>query len=68
MLAFTDLIETKTLIKFGVIFIPLAVYIIVFTNNTLKWKALLTLGSFIGTAIALAGKTIGKDHGFGGGR
>lgn len=68
MLAFTDLIETKTLIKFGVLFIPLAIYIIVFTDNTLKWKVLLTLGSFIGVAIALGGKTLGRDHSLTGGR
>ncbi len=64
----SDLIETKTLIKFGILFLPLAVYIIFFTSNTLKWKVLLTFGSFIGVGIALAGKTLGRDHGPGGKR
>ena len=63
-----DILDTKTLVKFAFLFIPLAGYILFFTDNTLKWKVLLTLGSFIGVAIALAGKTLGKDHGFGGRR
>ncbi len=67
-MGFDDFLEPKTLFKFGVLFIPLAIYIIFFTENTLKWKFLLILGSFIGVGIALMGRTIGKDHGFGGGR
>ncbi len=65
-MAFEDLLEVGTMIRFAVLFVPLAIYIIFFSDNTIKWKFLLTLGSFLGVAIALAGKTIGKSHGFGG--
>ncbi len=65
-MAFTDLIEIKTLLKFGLLFLPLAFYIIFIVDNTFKWKVLLTLGSFIGVAIALGGKTLGREHTVGG--
>ena len=56
------LLETGTIIKFLLLFVPLASYILFIADNTLKWKLLLTLGAFIGIAIALMGKTMGKDH------
>ena len=65
---FFEVVDVKTIIKFLVLFVPLAIYILFFTENTLKWKVLLTFGSFIGVVIALAGKTLGRDHGFGGNR
>ncbi len=57
-----EFMEVGTLIKFAILFIPLAIYILFIADNTLKWKLLLTLGAFIGVAIALMGKTLGRDH------
>ncbi len=62
-----EFLEIKTLIKFGVLFVPLTIYIF-WVVETFKWKLLLTLGAFIGIAIALSGKTLGRDHGLGRGR
>lgn len=64
---FFEYIEVKTLIKFALLFIPIAAYIF-YAADTLYWKLMLTLGAFIGVAIAIGGKTLGKDHGFGGRR
>ncbi len=47
------------LIKFGVLFIPLTIFIFFFAPN-LKWKLLLTLGGFIGVATALSGASLRK--------
>ena len=64
---FFEYVEIGTLIKFAVLFIPITIYIF-YAADTLYWKLMLTLGAFIGVAIAIGGKTLGKDHGFGGRR
>ncbi len=55
-------------IKFGILFIPLAFYILKFAPaypglNIWLWKILLLAAGVVGLFIALAGKTIGKNHG-----
>ncbi len=64
---FFEYIEIGTIVKFAILFIPLAAYIF-YVADTLYWKLMLTLGAFIGIGIAIGGKTLGGDHGFGGRR
>ncbi|HEC39523.1 hypothetical protein LCGC14_0538240 [marine sediment metagenome] len=66
-MGFEELLETGNLIKFAILFIPLSIYIF-YVADTLKWKLLLTVGVFIGVAIALSGKTLGREHSLGGRR
>ena len=66
-MGFEDFLEVRTLIKFGVLGI-LVVALVFFIVDAWKWKILLSLSGLVGLALALSGKTIGRDHGFGGGR
>ena len=58
-MGFEEFLEIKTLIKFGVLFIPLTIFIFMFAP-TLKWKLLLAFGGLIGVITALSGSSMRK--------
>ena len=64
-MAFEDLFEIKTLIKFVVLGVGLIVLIFL-SVDVWKWRIMLTLSGLVGLGLALSGATIGKPHGAGG--
>ncbi len=66
-MGYEDLFEVKTLIKFVVLGVLLVV-LIFYVVEGWKWTILLSLSGLVGLALALSGATIGKKHGYGGGR
>ena len=54
-------------IKFAILTVGFGVPIFIMAP-TIKWKILFSLAVPVGVWLALKGKTIGKDHGFGGNR
>ncbi len=56
-----DFLETKNLIKFAVLGIPLVIGIFMWAPS-IKWKILLSIAGLVGLFIALSGNTIGRKH------
>ena len=58
-MGYEELFEVKTMIKFGVLFVPLTIFIFMFAP-TFKWKLLLSFGGLVGVLTALSGASLRK--------